>query len=189
MDFVKRLDAHSKLVSAASRLSKNFGNIFQTILTHFGIDFCGFGEGESVPNDVKELIATLETFDMTKRAEMMNKPELSVEVENMYNKYMAMRIAYRTNRSIVTILDKVQAPIVNLYQRACNLHGASLKNRIEPVVLMLTGGSGVGKSSILYHIGSAVLAHAKKITPEMTNAQIQEAIDNCLYARDRDWET
>lgn len=183
LDFVKRLDAHSKLFTAASRLSENFGNIFQTILTHFGIDFCGFGEGESVPNDIKELLAVLETFDMTKRAEMMNKPEISVEVESMYNKYMAMRIAYRTNRSIVAILDKIQAPIVNLYQRACNLHGASLKNRIEPVVLMLTGGSGVGKSSILYHIGSTVLAHAKKITPDMTNAQIQEAIDNCLYAR------
>jgi hypothetical protein len=181
--FVKRIEAHSKLLTSATKLSDCFSNVFYNVLSNFGIEFCGFGANESIPNDVKTLIETLKTFDMEKRAEMMNKPEISMEVEVMYNNYMAMRIAYRTNRSIVQVLDKIQAPIVNLYQRACNLHGASLKNRIEPVVMMLSGGSGVGKSSILYHIGSTVLAHAKKITPDMTDAQIQEAIDNCLYAR------
>lgn len=183
LSFVKRIEAHSKLITSASKLSECFSNVFSTMLTQFGMQFCGFGENESIPNDVKNIIEKLKTFDMEKRAEMMNKPEISTEVEVMYNNYMAMRINYRSNRSIVQILDKIQAPIVNLYQRACNLHGASLKNRIEPVVLMLTGGSGVGKSSILYHIGSAVLAHAKKITPDMSDAQIREAIDNCLYAR------
>jgi len=183
LSFVKRIEAHSKLLTSATKLSDCFSTIFYNILSNFGIDFCGFGTNESIPNDVKELIETLKTFDMEKRAEMMNKPEISVEVEAMYNKYMAMRISYRTNRAIVQVLDKIQAPVVNLYQRACALHGASLKNRIEPVVMMLTGGSGVGKSSILYHIGSTVLAHAKRITPDMTDAQIREAIDNCLYAR------
>ena len=183
LSFVKRIEAHSKLVTSATKLSDCFSGLFQTILTQFGVEFCGFGVNESVPDDVNTLINTLKTFDMTKRAEMANRPELSLEVETMYNKYMAMRISYRSNRTIVQILDKIQAPIVNLYQRACSLHGASLKNRIEPVVLMLTGGSGVGKSSILYHIGSAVLAHAKKINSNMTDAEIQEAIDNCLYAR------
>ena len=132
---------------------------------------------------IPALTAQLKTFDIKRRAEMANNSALSVEVEEMYNKYMQMRVKYRSNRTLVVFLDKIQAPIVNLYQRACQLHGPSLKNRVEPVVVMLSGGSGVGKSSILYHIGSTVLAHAKKITPDMTDAQIQETIDNCLYAR------
>lgn len=183
MAFVKRLEAHSKLVMSAGRLSDCFSGIFDEILRKFGVEYCGFGETDSMPEELREVINMVESFTIEKRAEMINNAEISLEAENMYNKYMALRIKYRANRILTSVLDKIQAPIVNLYQRACNLHGATLKNRVEPVVMMLTGGSGVGKSSILYHIGSTVLAHAKKITPQMSNAEIQEAIDNCLYAR------
>ena len=59
----------------------------------------------------------------------------------------------------------------------------NIKNRVEPVVLMLRGESGTGKSTLMYHIGVNVLAYAGAITADMEDEQIDEAIRTCVYPR------
>lgn len=183
MSFVKRIDAHAKLVNGATRLSECIGSLFHEILTKFGMEFCGFGANKFIPDDVLDIIKRLKAFDVNKRNAMAQSLELCEEAQQINDDFVDARIKYNRNREIAPVLDRLQSAVVNLYAQAVSYFGSSLKNRIEPVVMMLTGPPGVGKSSILYHIGAVVLAHEKKIKKGMKPGEIRDEIQKSLYAR------
>lgn len=182
-NFVKKIDAHAKLLKGSKVIFDSLESAVNSICQHFGVEFCGFGSDSAIPDEVSQLLKELKQFDIRRRNEMLTNTSICEHVQSMYNKYSDFRVKYRSNRAIVQILDKVQGSITNLYQKAVTFYPVKGKNRIEPVTMMLTGGSGVGKSSLLYHIGTAVLFELGKITDDMNDEDIHKMVTECTYAR------
>lgn len=183
--FATRMDNHFKVVKATRYLSETMGDVLSGVMNFMGMEYYGmdFEQGLEVPDDVASVISTLRTYTMEKKRAMMRRPDFCIEIEKMYCDYMKARLKYNTNRAIIGILDRLQAPIFNLYSRASAINPSIAKNRVEPVVIMLHGESGVGKSTLLYHLGAIVLSKMGKIQADMTDQQIQERIQSCIYAR------
>lgn len=179
------MDSHLKIARALSGLSDSIVSTFEWVLNYMGLSEWGLSisDNEAFPSSVMAIVAELRSFDIKQRASMATTPNLCVRAEKLYTDYMQARVEFRTNRNLMQFLDRLQTPIFNLYSRACAINPKSTSNRIEPVVVMLHGESGVGKSTLLYHIGAAVLHKLGYITDAMSDEQIDEAVSNSLYAR------
>lgn len=181
--FVKKIDMHAKLIKGSTVIFDSLEASMNSICEHFGTTFCGFGKNAALPDEVHDLLKEIKRFDIKRRNEMTSNMRLCEEVQRMFDTYNDFRLKYRSNRSIVTLLDKVQGTITNLYNKAVSFFPVKGTNRIEPVTMMLTGASGVGKSSILYHVGTAVLYELGMITDTMPDEEIHKLVSECTYAR------
>lgn len=182
--FAIKIDSHMKIVKGMDYLSGSILGIFEAITNYMGFEFFGIEASEgTLPVDILKVFNTLKEFTPERRRQMVTDPHTCVIAEKLYTSYMNARLNYRTNRPIMLFLDKLQTPIFNLYSRACSINPKSSSNRVEPVVVMLHGESGVGKSTLLYHIGAAVLNNLGYLSEEQTDEEIDEMISNSLYAR------
>ena len=181
--FAKKIDANAKIVRGIPIISSGVKDAFDSICETFGVEFCGFGSKSHIPDDILAYVDALASFDISKKQSIVMSYEVCKEIQDLYKRSLELRKLYRHNRELAMFLAKYDTIISNLYGKACSVYPTNTKNRVEPVVIMLTGGSGVGKSSLLYHLGAVVMSELGTLTADMTDAEIHERISKCIYAR------
>nr|UBJ26005.1 putative nonstructural polyprotein [Red panda dicistro-like virus] len=182
-DFVKKMDLNAKMFRAADTISSSFSSLYETVVATFSKYYYGLDVDGEMPTDIQEVLDGLRTFDMNRRQELASNTLLCLEVERLYDKFLACRIRYRGNKNLGSVLDKLQGTMVNLYDRAQKFCNSVGKKRVEPVVVMLTGEAGKGKSAMMYHLGANVLYHAGLLDGEMTDDEIEKKVSECIFAR------
>lgn len=182
--FAKRMNAHSQVARGFSTIHDSFtyiiAGIKETAYSFLGIDP---GLADCIPVDLKANAELLMSFDGKVRAQLHCRSDLVRKVVTGYDEYLRLRLEYSRNRSLTTLLDKMQIGWVNLHALAQAHNREPASSRMLPTVLMLRGESSVGKSSLMYHIASYVLAESGKVTNESTDEEITKAIESCVYTR------
>ena len=128
--------------------------VVKKALSTFGFTMIGLDPNleEELPSDMSEFASRLRAFDIGKRRLIETDIAVANEAYRMYDDWMILRTKYRENRPLSALLDKSQGICVNLQTAAMGNTQLVIKQRVEPVILMFRGGSGVGKSTLMYHL-------------------------------------
>lgn len=183
--FAKSMNNHAQVIKGFNSISETFDLIFSKGVKAYAFHVHGIDPDQNdIPDDIKQIIeASKEFVSADYRRDLGEHPRKIAKIFDTYDKYNNLRVTYRTNRVLTQILDKLQGPMVNIYALANSFNRAPGTSRVEPVVVMFRGGSGVGKSSLLYHVATEILAHDGNIQPDMTDEEIYEKINTCIYPR------
>ena len=187
----KRLNDFTLIKRGVDSLTDIITTVLKEVTKTLGYQVRGLDENGEVPDDISKWVNQLKTFTTTRKQSLQNDFSACAEIDDMNTRYTNMRLKYKDNRVLSVLLDKFQGAIVNLVALAYQVNPCTAKSRVEPVVLMLKGKSGVGKSSLLYHFATQVLAQTNAIAPAMTDLEIQEKIQSCIYPRSSEneyWE-
>ena len=187
----KRLNDFTLIKRGVESLTDIITTVLKEVTRTLGYEVRGLDENGEVPDDINRWVQQLKTFTTTRKQTLQNDITACAEIDDMNTRYTNMRMKYKDNRVLSGLLDKFQGAIVNLVALAYQVNPCTAKSRVEPVVLMLRGRSGVGKSSLLYHFATQVLAQTNAIAPAMTDSEIQEKIQSCIYPRSAEneyWE-
>lgn len=186
IEFGKMMNAHVQIARGFTTLSDVFSELTEKaihITAHwwYGIDL---ETTKAIPADLEKLIDEIREFCTSDfRTSLPDSPENVERVIEAYTQFFELRVKYKDNRALVALMDKIQIPLINIHSVASSYNVKPIKSRIEPVVVMFRGGSGVGKSTVLYHIATEVLAEDGLITRDMTDEAIYEKINTCIYPR------
>lgn len=185
-EFARTMNAHAQVARGFQSVSDLFSGIIEKGVKLFCHYYYGFDEEgtASMPSDVQYMITQVREYcGADFRNTLADNQSKLLKVFEDYTTYVDMRQKYRGNYVLTRVLDKLQGPMVNIYALANSYNKQPVISRVEPVVVMLKGESGVGKSSLLYHIASEILAHDGSITEEMNDEEIHERINSCIYPR------
>lgn len=182
--FAKRMNAHCQVAKGFSTIHDSFtyllSGIKETGYSFLGLDPDG---ADAMPVDIRENIKILTKYDADMKAQLHTRPDHIREIIEGHDEYLRLRILYSQNRSLSPMLDKMQIGWVNLNSIAQAHNHEPAGCRIVPTVLMLRGESGVGKSSVMYHIASYVLAEGRVIDEDSTDEEIRKKVQTCVYPR------
>ncbi|APG78437.1 hypothetical protein 1 [Hubei picorna-like virus 22] len=171
---------------------RGIGNIVEYLTTvwdyiqkqmakHFGWEYKIDSE---IPIDVisnHEKIVFLGHADQ--RSQIPFDATIREQVKDAYLTYHRLRLLHQPSRTIQTFMDKYGGIIGTLMSKVSDSTAGQTENRQKPVVVFLKGGTGVGKSELLYFMGTDVLVDSKILTPEMTDDAIKRKINACMYPR------
>lgn len=182
--FAKRMNAHAQVARGFTTISDSFDFFFKSI-KETGSVFLGLDPSltSATPADIQASANLLLKFSSSAKAKIHTSPQLVREIIDGYDEYLRLRIFYATNRALSPILDKMQIGWVNLNTLAQTYNTEPASCRIVPVVMAFRGESGVGKSSLMYHLATYVLAQTSAITPTMSDEAIKKKIKSCIYPR------
>nr|UBJ26010.1 putative nonstructural polyprotein [Red panda dicistro-like virus] len=182
--FAKRMNAHSQVARGFSTIHDSFGYLVSGI-KEAGHAFLGLDPNgaDVLPVDVRENINLLTSFDATRKAQLHMHPGDVRKIIDGHDEYLRLRLIYSQNRALTPMLDRMQIGWVNLHALAQGHNQDPAGCRVVPIVMMLRGESGVGKSSVMYHIASYVLAEAGLINEETSDADLRTKIQTCAYPR------
>lgn len=183
--FAATMDSHRKIFMSVKTFGPEMAEFVKKALSTFGFTMIGLDPNleEELPSDMSEFASRLRAFDIGKRRLIETDIAVANEAYRMYDDWMILRTKYRENRPLSALLDKSQGICVNLQTAAMGNTQLVIKQRVEPVILMFRGGSGVGKSTLMYHFGAAVLAEEGVITEQMDDAEITRKVETCIYPR------
>jgi hypothetical protein len=188
--FAKKMNEISQISRGTECLTSMYTRFIDGIFSAMGYEVDGCVEG-SLPKDVTFITDTVKAFTLERRQALAANAADCALLERLNDTFNSCRVKYSNNRALTTILDKFQGPVVNLYALACQVNPSSAKHRIEPVVLMFRGDSGVGKSTLLYHVATHVLVETEIIKQTDSDEIIQERISKCIFPRSSEnefWE-
>lgn len=117
-----------------------------------------------------------------RRAQIPFDESIREKIKHEYIKFYQLR---RTNpsRTVQFFMDKYAGIVGTLMSKVSDSTAGQTENRQKPVVVFIKGGTGVGKSELLYFMGTNVLVDMKMLTPDMTDADMKAKINSCLYPR------
>nr|WIM49413.1 MAG: non-structural polyprotein [Dicistroviridae TZ-1] len=108
---------------------------------------------------------------------------LCARVSELYQQYQQFRVQHARNRTIQNYLDKYGGAINNLFVKASSHAPKNNENRPKPTVLMLQGGTGVGKSQLLYFICASLLKKDGRFKENATSEEVNDMVAACMYSR------
>jgi len=147
-----------------------------------------FGDGTivatSIPLEIEEHAKeVLELCVSDTYSRLAGDPALCQRISMLYNKFQQFKVTHARNRTISSYLDKYAGAMVSLFAKASSHSPKNNENRPKPTLLMLSGGTGVGKSQLLYFICASIMAMEGKISNTATDAEINDIIASCMYSR------
>lgn len=110
-------------------------------------------------------------------------PALCQRISTLYQDFNRYRIEYARNRTVQAYMDKYAGSMINLFMKASSHSPKANENRSKPTVAMLRGGTGVGKSQLLYFLCAALMALDGRLSPDVTDAELRDLIASCMYSR------
>lgn len=102
--------------------------------------------------------------------------ELSTQIELMYIHYLQLCKIYAHDSHIKKKLDVISAPLTAYYRRVTNKNPRANAMRKEPVVIALTGGTGLGKTYLATAFQQDLLKICGKYRPD-------DCLSGQIYAR------
>lgn len=183
--FMTRCDKIPKAIRGVQQMSEMLESLFKTVDNEVSFLLGGPRKPDLVFPD--EVITNFENVTELSKTSNLNlittDPSIRARIEAEYHAFYRMRRAYAGNREVQTFLDKYGGMIGSLMSRAASATPGVTNNRQKPVVAFFQGGTGVGKSELLYFIGVDALNHLGLIGNDDTDEQIKAKINGCMYAR------
>nr|QPG92978.1 polyprotein 1 [Skokie dicistro-like virus] len=131
---------------------------------------------------INELHASvLEMLRLDNHLKIGKDYETTMKIEAMYFKYMALKQVFAGDRKATKLLEDIGPPIYNMYQMVTEKNPKASRMRKEPVVVLMTGKTGVGKTSMLYALQVDLLKICGKWYPE-------RGTDGLIYSRNSEQE-
>ena len=185
MDFLIKCDRIPKAVNGLSRIAEYLTAVWDYLRRKLASVMGWEQEIDSeIPVDVKnnfEEIVALGHADV--RAQIPFDAAIRERIKAAYLDYWRLRRVHQPSRTIMTFMDKYTGIVSTLMSKTSDSTAGLTESRQKPVVTMLRGGTGVGKSELLYFMGTDVLAHIGAITQDMTDEKLKEKINSCMYPR------
>ena len=139
------MDSHRKIFMSIKTFGPEMADFVKKALSTFGFTMIGLDPNleEELPSDMSEFASRLRSFDIGKRRLIETDIAVANEAYRMYDDWMVLRTKYRENRPLSALLDKSQGICVNLQTAAMGNTQLVIKQRVEPVILMFRGGTGI----------------------------------------------
>lgn len=185
MDFLIKCDRIPKAAKGLGNIAEYLTAVWKYIRARLA-SYMGWEQeiDSEIPQDVRnnyEEIVALGHSDL--RAQIPLDPAIRERVKASYLAYWRLRRIYSPSRTIMTFMDKYAGLVSTLMSKTSDSTAGQTESRQKPVVTFLRGGTGVGKSELLYFMGTDVLVHLKAVTPDMTDEELKRKINSCMYPR------
>lgn len=185
MDFLIKCDRIPKAVRGLSNITEYLSEVWEYVqkqmARYFGWEFKIDSE---IPIDVianHEKIIYLGHADQ--RSQIPFDANIREQIKEAYLTYHRLRLLHQPSRTIQAFMDKYGGIVGTLMSKVSDSTAGQTENRQKPVVVFLKGGTGVGKSELLYFMGTDVLVDSKILTSDMTDDAIKRKINACMYPR------
>lgn len=152
-----------------------------------------FGVGTIVSKPIPDVILkhgerVLELCSIETFRKMPSDVALCQEISELYREHQRYCIEFNSHRAIKEYLHSYSGSLINMYLKAANHVPRENENRPKPSTLLLTGGSGIGKTNLLYFICADLMKHAGKITKEDDAESVKRKTAACMYSRNAEQE-
>lgn len=126
---------------------------------------------------VNELYSeVLELTSLENQLKIGRDHETSLRVELLYYKYLSLMRLFSNDSKARKTLESLSFLIHNMYQQVVDKNPKAHRMRAEPTVVLMTGKTGVGKTSMLHALQVDLLKICGKWTPE-------RGTDGLVYSR------
>nr|AWK77871.1 nonstructural polyprotein [Robinvale bee virus 1] len=185
MDFLVKCDRIPKAAKGLTNIAEYIVSVWNYIKNKIAA-YMGWEQGidSEIPSDVRNNFdEAVELGRAENRAQIALDAPIRERIKTLYSDYWRQRKLYSSSRTIMTFMDKYAGIVSTLMSKAADSTIGVTESRQKPVVTMIRGGTGVGKSELLYFMGTNVLAHLGAITPTMSGEEIKKKINSCMYPR------